>query len=74
MSDQDFAKAAELYAAVAQELEMAARHSWLASEHMKAREVPRACAHAFAATGHMRVADERLGEMAKFHAAHSSAD
>jgi hypothetical protein len=39
---------------------------------MRAREVPRAAAHAWAALGHADAADERLREQARMHARKSN--
>jgi hypothetical protein len=39
---------------------------------MRAREVPRGAAHAWAALGHVQAADERLREQARMHARKSN--
>jgi hypothetical protein len=63
---------ARLYDEAAAELERAARHCTTAAEHFRSREVPRGAAHAWAAFGHIREAEERLQEQAKVHAKRSS--
>jgi hypothetical protein len=59
--------AASLYESAADELETAVAHCRRAAEHFRAREVPRGTAHAWAALGHLRVAEERLDEQAREH-------
>ncbi|HZT95767.1 MAG TPA: hypothetical protein VFB34_02910 [Chloroflexota bacterium] len=65
--------AAERFERSAEELEMAARHLRVAGKHMRDREVPRACAHAFAARGHMITASRLMDENAVLHASKSVA-
>lgn len=64
--------AAQLYDDAAVELDRAAGHCRVAAEHFRNREVPRACAHAWAAEGHVREAEDRLGQQARVHAARAS--
>ncbi len=64
--------AAALYDEAAQELEQAAAHCRRSAEHFRSREVPRGAAHAWAALGHVRVAEDRLDAQARQHAAKSS--
>jgi hypothetical protein len=59
--------AASLYESAADELERAAAHCRRAGEHFRSREVPRGTAHAWAALGHLRAAEERLDEQAREH-------
>lgn len=62
---------AELFAMAAVELEKAAQHFRLAADHFRNGEVPSGCAHAFAAQGHLRQADETNGHASTIHAAHA---
>ena len=64
--------AAELFDAAAAELDQAAAHCRTAAEHFREREVPRGAAHAWAALGHIRAAEESLDAQARTHAAKSS--
>lgn len=52
----------------AKELELAAKHCLVAADHYRNGEVPRGCAHAFAAIGHNSSASKILMERAQFHA------
>ena len=52
----------------ARELERAAAHCRIAALHYEDREVPRGCAHAFAALGHLRQAESSIDKNAIFHA------
>jgi hypothetical protein len=62
---------AKLYDVAAAELELAAQHCRTAASHLRAGEVPRGAAHAWAARGHLLEADDRLGSQAREHAARS---
>ena len=53
------------------ELDRAAGHCRVAAEHLRAGEVPRSAAHAWAGYAHAREAVERLHEQARVHAAKS---
>ena len=64
-------EAAETLERLAAELELAARHCRTAAGHYRQREVPRACAHLFAAHGHLRRAQRGLDALAEEHADHS---
>jgi 1-aminocyclopropane-1-carboxylate deaminase/D-cysteine desulfhydrase-like pyridoxal-dependent ACC family enzyme len=64
--------AARLYDAAAEELEQAAEHCRTAARHFREREVPRGAAHAWAALGHIRGAEESLDAQARTHAAKSN--
>ena len=64
-------EAARLYEAAAEELELAARHCRTAAAHARDRLVPRMAAHAWAATGHIRAAEESLHAQARTHASRS---
>ena len=63
--------AARLYDAAAGELEQAAKHCRTAARHFREQEVPRGAAHAWAAYGHIRAAEESLDEQARTHASKS---
>jgi hypothetical protein len=64
-------RSAALCEAAADELERAAKHCRTAASHFGSREVPRATAHAWAALGHIRAAEESLDEQARMHASAS---
>jgi hypothetical protein len=64
-------EAAALYDAAAQELEQAAKHCRTAARHFRDREVPRGAAHAWAAHGHIRAAEDSLDQQALTHASKS---
>lgn len=68
-----FETTARQYEDAAAELEIAAQHLRVTADHFRAREVPSGCAHAWAATGHVRNAEAWLAEHARLHAAKSSA-
>ncbi len=59
---------ARRYEQAADELEMAVRHLRTAARHLHDRNVPRGCAHAFAAVGHIRSCERELDENAIQHA------
>jgi hypothetical protein len=63
--------AAERLDEIAAELEQAAAHCRVAATHYRARVVPRAAAHAWAAFGHLHHSTHALTELAEEHAAHS---
>ena len=65
-------EAAALYDAAAEELEQAAKHCRTAARHFRDREIPRGAAHAWAAFGHIRAAEESLDAQAKTHASKSN--
>ena len=71
-ANEDLEAAARLFEDAAEELEQAARHCRTAAAHMRAREVPRGAAHAWAALGHLEVAGERLRDQARMHARKSN--
>lgn len=71
-ANEDLEAAARLFDAAAAELDQAARHCRTAASHMRAKEVPRGAAHAWAALGHVDVAGERLREQARMHARKSN--
>jgi hypothetical protein len=65
-------EAAALLDRAAAELESAARHCEVAASHFREGDVPRAAAHAWAALGHIKQAEEPLYEQAREHARKSS--
>jgi hypothetical protein len=69
-----FETTAAQYDDAAGELEAAARHLRIAADHLRGREVPRCCAHAWAAEGHQRNARRQLDELASLHAAKATFD
>lgn len=71
MAQMQRKEVAELFALAANELEKAAQHFRIAAEHFRNGEVPNGCAHAFAAQGHLRQADETHGHASTIHAAHA---
>jgi len=71
-ANDDLEAAARLFDAAADELERAIAHCRTAAAHLRAREVPRGAAHAWAAWGHLDVAVERLREQARMHAGKSN--
>ena len=70
--NEDLEAAARLFEGAADELAQAAEHCRTAAGHMRAGEVPRGGAHAWAALGHLDLADERLREQARMHARKSN--
>jgi hypothetical protein len=64
-------EAARLYDAAAEELEQAAKHCRTAARHFRDQEVPRGAAHAWAAFGHIRAAEDSLDQQARTHAGKS---
>ena len=60
------------YEASADQLEMAARHLRVAAKHYQDGEVPRGCAHGFAALGHLVNGQKLLEANAVLHASQSS--
>ena len=73
MTDQrdDVARA---FGLAAEQLERAAAHCRIAARHFSERNVPRGCAHAFAALGDVELAREAIAKNAKLHASKSSID
>jgi predicted deacetylase len=68
----DLEVAAERCEFAAQELERAALHLRTAAKHFREHEVPRACAHLFAAQGHMFGTQAMINERAVVHASKSN--
>jgi predicted deacetylase len=68
----DLEVAAQRCEFAAQELERAALHLRTSAQHFRKHEVPRACAHLFAAQGHMLETQTVINEQAVVHAAKSN--
>jgi hypothetical protein len=64
-------EAARLLDDVAEELRQSEAHVRVAADHFGNREVPRACAHQWAARGHLLKALEGLDEQAREHSERS---
>jgi hypothetical protein len=64
-------EAAGLYDTAAEDLEQAAKHCRTAARHFREQEVPRGAAHAWAALGHIRAAEDSLDAQARTHAGKS---
>lgn len=67
MTRADLEHAAKLYDEAAIELDRASRHCKVAAERFRSDEVPSGTAHAWAALGHVREAEERLDTQARQH-------
>jgi hypothetical protein len=68
---ENLEEAADLYESAADELEQAAKHCRTAAGHFRDQDVPRGAAHAWAALGHIRAAEESLDAQARTHAGKS---
>jgi hypothetical protein len=64
-------EAAQLLDGVAEELRQSEAHVRVAAQHFRDREIPRACAHEWAARGHLLKALEGLDEQAREHSERS---
>jgi HEPN domain-containing protein len=67
MTEENLETAAAEFDAAADELERAVEHLRVAATHFRDGEVPRACAHAFAAEGHMIEARRQVEHRAVVH-------
>ncbi len=65
---------AEVFRSAAEKLERAAAHCRIAARHYTDRDIPRGCAHAFAALGDIALAQECIDENAKLHASKARID
>ena len=63
----DIEEAVRLYEQAADELDRAARHCKVSAERFRNGEVPSGTAHAWAALGHIREAEEHLYAQARRH-------
>jgi hypothetical protein len=59
---------AEQFKVAAEKLECAAAHCRIAAKHYMDRDVPRGCAHAFAALGDIALAHDAIDTNARLHA------
>ena len=66
MQNNALEEAALGYEAAAADLELAARHCRTAAQHFRDGEIPRAAAHAWAAFGHVRIAEDSLQGQARY--------
>ena len=66
-------EAAQLYERAAEELGLAQVHCLSSAEHYRTADVPRGAALAWAALGHLKVAEDRLLQQARDHRERSSA-
>ena len=62
---------AEMLEKAADELDLAMQHFRVATQHYRDRLIPRGCAHAFAAEGHMRNATALSDQVSQIHASHA---
>ncbi len=69
-----FETTAQQYESVAAELETAAKHLRVTAGHLRECEVPRGCAHAWAATGQLHYAQTELAALSLKHAAKSKTE
>ena len=67
-------EAANDFMRAAKELEEAAKHYKASSIHFANNEVPRGCAHAFAAEGHILKAKEIIDQRSKVHSEKANTD
>ncbi len=65
---------ARQYEEAAAELESAVSHLRTTARHFRNADVPRGCAHSWAAWGHVSVAERLLRALAELHALRSKAD
>jgi hypothetical protein len=71
-SEERLEAAAKVYDSAAEELEQAAAHCRTAARHFRDGVIPRAAAHAWAAFGHAKAAEESLEAQARTHAERSN--
>ena len=71
-SEERLEAAAKLFDAAAEELERAVAHCRTAARHFRDGVVPRGAAHAWAAFGHVKAAEESLEAQARTHAEKSN--
>jgi len=62
------------FKAAAEKLERAAAHCRIAAKHYLDRDVPRGCAHAFAALGDIASASDAIDANARLHAGKARID
>lgn len=74
MTNERLEEVARQYEEAAAELESAVRHLRVTARHFRDGEVPRGCAHSWAAWGHVCAARRRLEALAELHSSRSRAD
>jgi hypothetical protein len=74
MISERFEEVAQQYERTAAECEAAALHLRTTASHFRGGDVPRACAHSWAALGHLVGAERLLKKLAELHAARSRPD
>jgi len=62
---------ADEFIRIAEELEKAAAHSRITSEHFRKHDVPRACAHMVACQGNMSRAEKSITQCTEVHAGYA---
>ncbi|MDJ0790139.1 MAG: hypothetical protein QNK05_25375 [Myxococcota bacterium] len=72
MGEADKARVTELFTTAAEEFRRAAAHLDVAAKHFERNDIPRGCAHAFAAQGHQSRGSAALHEATRIHADHSN--
>ena len=72
MGEAEKARVIELFGNAAGELRQAAAHLDVAAKHFQGGDIPRGCAHAFAAQGHESRGAAALDEATRIHADHSN--
>jgi len=72
MTEETIETAAGELEEAAHQLEMAVRHLRVAAQHFRDGEIPRACAHAFAAHGHMLEGRRHVDHRAVVHSTKSN--
>ena len=74
MISERLEEVAREYEQAAAECEAAALHLKRTASHFRDGEVPRACAHSWAALGHLVGAEQLLKKLAELHASRSRPD
>lgn len=71
MNHEPFEGIACRYEEVVAELELAIAHLKTTAAHFREKELARAGAHAFAVTGHLKKAEQKMDALAILHANHA---
>jgi hypothetical protein len=74
MMSERLEEVARQYEQAAAECEEAAQHLRTTARHFRDGDVPRGCAHSWAAWGHLAGSERLLRELAELHASRSRAD
>lgn len=72
MAESDRVEVARLFTSAAAEFREAAAHLDTAARHFQAGDVPRGCAHAFAAQGHQSRGESAIDAATRIHADHAN--